>query len=232
MNDRPTSGAPAVVTYESLRDDPDVRELLLAADMQMEAIGYTEHGIRHARKVADIAGDILQSLERYDDRQVELARIAGLLHDIGNMIHRNTHAMSSALLAFDLLRERGMPLREITQVVAAIGSHDEAEDGKPTTDIGAAVIIADKADVARERVRNPVMAAFDIHDRINYAARSTTLRVDAAARTISLIIEIDLEIGSVMEYFEIFLERMVISRKAAQMLGCSFGLLINDVRLI
>lgn len=220
------------VTYEGLRADKDIREMLLAADAQMEAIGYTEHGIRHAHKVAEVAGDILRRLERYDEREIELAQIAGFLHDTGNMIARRGHAHTGALIAFEVLRERGMLLTEVTQIIAAIGSHDEADDGEPTTDIGAALIIADKADVARERVRNPVMAAFDIHDRINYAARKTDLTVDTHDNTIALVMEIDTEIGSVMEYFEIFLDRMVISRKAARMLGCDFRLIINDVPLV
>mgnify|MGYP001144911954 CR=1 FL=1 len=220
------------VTYESLRADKGIREMLLAADAQMAAIGYTEHGTRHAHKVAEVAGDILRRLERYDERKIELAQIAGLLHDIGNMIARRGHAQTGAVIAFDVLRERGVLLTEVTQIIAAIGSHDEADDGEPTTDIGAAVIIADKADVARERVRNPVMAAFDIHDRINYAARKTDLTVNMQAREISLVMEVDTDIGSVMEYFEIFLDRMIISRKAAQMLGCDFRLIINDVPLV
>jgi hypothetical protein len=136
------------------------------------------------------------------------------------------------LLAYDLLRERGMPIREVTQVSAAIGGHDEEGNMEPTSDLGAAVVIGDKADVARERVRNPQMAAFDIHDRINHAAQSTKLEVSAETRTISLDLEIDTEIGSVMEYFEIFLSRMVISRKAARILGCDFRLIINGVPLL
>lgn len=220
------------VTYDGLRADGDIREMLLAADAQMEAIGYTEHGIRHAYKVAEVAGDILASLGRYDERDIELAQIAGLLHDLGNMIARRGHAHTGALIALETLRERGMPLTEVTQIIAAIGSHDEADDGEPTTDIGAALIIADKADVARERVRNPVMAAFDIHDRINYAARNTDLTVDVDEKVIALVMEIDTEIGSVMEYFEIFLDRMIISRKAARMLGCDFRLIINDTPLV
>ncbi len=221
-----------LVTYASLRADESVREMLMAADAQMAAIGYTEHGVRHASKVAETAERILTELGRYDEREIELAKIAGLLHDVGNVISRATHAMSSALIAFDMLRERGMPLAEVTQVMAAIGSHDEAEAGEPTTDIGAAVIIADKADVARERVRNPVMAAFDIHDRINYAARNTQLSLPSDESLIVLEMEIDTEIGSVMEYFEIFLDRMVISRKSARMLGRDFRLIINDVPLM
>ncbi len=220
------------VTYDGLRADKAVREMLLAADAQMEAIGYTEHGIRHAYKVAEVAGDILRRLKRYDERDIELAQIAGLLHDVGNMIARRGHAHTGALIAFDVLRERGMPLTEVTRIIAAIGSHDEADAGEPTTDIGAALIIADKADVARERVRNPVMAAFDIHDRINYAARNTDLTVDTNEKLIALKMEIDTEIGSVMEYFEIFLDRMIISRKAARLLGCDFRLIINDTPLI
>ena len=227
-----TQGSGEPLTYESLRAEPEIRDMLKAADAQMAALGYTEHGIRHASKVAEGAAAILRELGRYDDRKIELVRIAGLLHDIGNIVGRRPHANTSSLLAFELLHDRGMPMTEVTQIVAAIGGHDEEEDGGPTTDIGAALIIADKADVARERVRNPVMAAFDIHDRINYAARNTVLTVDAESRSISLEMEIDTEIGSVMEYFEIFLDRMVISRRSAQRLGCSFRLVINGVPLM
>ena len=220
------------LTYASLTSDPEVREMIAAADQQMAAIGYTEHGMRHATIVAVNAGSILERLGRYDERQVELAKIAGLLHDVGNLISRHAHATSSALLAYDLLRERGMPIREVAMVAAAIGGHDEETDVEPTSDLGAAVVIGDKADVDRTRVRNPQMAAFDIHDRINYAARETTLEVSPETKKITLDLQIDTQIGSVMEYFEIFLSRMVISRKAARMLGCDFRLIINGVPLL
>jgi len=220
------------VTYQALTADPEVREMIAAADAQMEAIGYTEHGMRHATIVARNAASILERLGRHDDRQIELVKIAGLLHDVGNLISRHDHANTSALLAYDLLRERGMPIPEVVQVAAAIGSHDEEYEVEPTSDLGAAVVIGDKADVASERVRNPQMAAFDIHDRINYAARDTRLEVSPDTKTISLELTIDTEIGSVMEYFEIFLSRMVISRKAARMLGCDFRLVINGVPLM
>ncbi|MGI5816904.1 MAG: HD domain-containing protein [Armatimonadota bacterium] len=219
------------VTYDSIRTDPEVREMIAAADQQMKAIGYTEHGMRHATIIAENAGLILRELD-YDERQVELAKIGGLLHDIGNLVSRRDHATTSALLAYDLLRKRGMPIREVTQVVAAVGTHDEDTSYEPTSEFGAAVVIGDKADVARERVRNPHMAAFDIHDRINYAVRDTRLEVSAETKTISLDLTIDTEIGSVMEYFEIFLSRMVISRRAARMLGCDFRLIINGVPLL
>jgi len=228
----PTTGAAAPPTYESLRADLEVREMIAAADREMETIGYTEHGMRHATIVAGNAARILSELGRYDEREVELARIAGLLHDVGNLISRHEHAISSALLAYQLLLARGMPVGEVTAVVAAIGGHDEAMPDEPTTDIGAAVTIADKSDVARERVRNPIMAAFDIHDRINYAAQDTELTVLPDLKTITLEMSIDTEIGSVMEYFEIFLSRMVISRKAARRLGCDFRLVINGVPLL
>ncbi|MFO8082583.1 MAG: HD domain-containing protein [Armatimonadota bacterium] len=220
------------VTFDSLVSDPEVREMIAAADQQMEAIGYTEHGMRHAKIIAENAGMILENLERFDAREVELGKIAGLLHDIGNLISREGHATSSALLGYNLLRERGMPIREVTKVAAAIGTHDELGVTEPTSEIGAAVLIGDKADVARERVRNPHMAAFDIHDRINYAAQETKLEISPETKTISLDLTIDTEIGSVMEYFEIFLSRMVISRKAARMLGCDFRLIINGVPLL
>lgn len=221
-----------IVTCKSLTADPEVREMIAAADAQMKAIGYTEHGMRHAKIIADNAGSILERLGTYSERQVEMARIGGLLHDIGNLVTRQNHATTSAILAYDLLRERGMPIREVTQVVAAIGGHDEETNTEATSEIGAAVVIGDKADVARERVRNPHMAAFDIHDRINYAAQETRLEVSAETKTISLDLEIDTEIGSVMEYFEIFLSRMIISRKAARLLGCDFRLIINGVPLL
>lgn len=222
----------AVLTADELRHDPEVVEMIAAADRQMKAIGYTEHGMRHAKIAADNAGMILQKLERYDERDIELARIGGLLHDVGNLVSREQHSISSSLLSYDLLRERGMPISEVVQVVAAVGAHDEAISAEPTSDIGAAVIIGDKADVARERVRNPHMAAFDIHDRINYAAQDTKLEVSPETRTISLELSIDTEIGSVMEYFEIFLTRMIISRRSARMLGCDFRLIINGVPLL
>ncbi|MFP4250031.1 MAG: HD domain-containing protein [Armatimonadota bacterium] len=226
------TGADNQVTFDSLVDDPEVREMIAAADQQMQAIGYTEHGLRHAKIIAGNASMILESLERFNEREVELGKIAGLLHDIGNLISREGHATTSALLAYNLLRERGMPIREVTKVAAAIGTHDELGTPEPTSELGAAVLIGDKADVARERVRNPQMAAFDIHDRINYAAQDTKLEISPDTKTISLDLTIDTEIGSVMEYFEIFLSRMVISRKAARMLGCDFRLIINGVPLL
>lgn len=232
MADDKASPDAGPATYEQLRSSAAVREMMEAADAQMEAIGYTEHGMRHGTLVAEKAGYILAELGRYDERTVELARIAGLLHDVGNLVSREVHAQTGALLALDILRQGGVPVPEAAQVAAAIGGHDEAGGGEPTTDIGAAVIIADKADVARERVRNPIMAAFDIHDRINYAAQANSLTLDPQEKTITLELSIDTEIGSVMEYFEIFLSRMVISRRAARFLGCDFRLIINDVPLI
>ena len=220
------------VTYQQLRSSPVVQDMIAAADAQMEALGYTEHGMRHASEVAEKAAYILAELVGHDERTVELARMAGLLHDIGNLVSREVHAQTGALLALETLREMGMPTVEGARIAAAVGGHDEAEGGEPTTEIGAAVIIADKADIARERVRNPIMAAFDIHDRINYAARDTSLTVAPDDGTITLELAVDTEIGSVMEYFEIFLSRMVISRRAARFLGCEFRLVINNVPLI
>jgi metal-dependent HD superfamily phosphatase/phosphodiesterase len=220
------------LTYQQVQASPVVREMIAAADAQMAALGYTEHGMRHSTEVAEKAGDILTELACCDQRTVELAQIAGLLHDIGNLVSREMHAQTGALLALDLLREMRMGVQEASRVAAAIGGHDEEEGGEPTTDIGAAVIIADKADVARERVRNPIMAAFDIHDRINYAAQETSLTVQPEDKTITLKLAIDTKIGSVMEYFEIFLSRMVISRRSARVLGAHFRLVINDVPLI
>jgi metal-dependent HD superfamily phosphatase/phosphodiesterase len=164
-------------------------------------------------------------------RESELAAIAGLLHDIGNMVHRDSHPQSSALMAFTLLRERGMPPEELAVVVGAISNHDE-NIGEPVSNPSAALIIADKSDVARSRVRNPRMINFDIHDRVNYAAERSELTIDRHKHLITLTLVIDTRISQVMEYFEIFMSRMRISRKAANFLNCDFQLIINNTQVL
>lgn len=209
--------------------DEELRTFIDSANGQLAALGYTEHGRRHAGLVARMAGDILQTLG-YPALEVELARIAGYLHDIGNLVHREAHALSGALLAHDALRRLGMPGKDVAVVMGAIGNHEE-ERGTPVSPVAAAVVLADKADVHRSRVQNQDMEAFDIHDRVNYAATTSEIQVDLQKRTIALELTIDAEYASVMNYFEIFLSRMVMMRQAARVLDCEYQLVINGVRL-
>jgi len=217
-----------LATCKLLVDDPEVRAYILKSDQLLEQIGYTEHGMRHACLVSRIAGNVLGKLE-YPERRCELARIAGLLHDIGNFMGRRAHTATGPVVAFSILTRLGMDPGEIADVCTAIGHHEEL-DMFPTLDVAAALTLADKSDVHRTRVRAPI-DRFDIHDRVNDAAESSFLRVDLEQRTISLEIAIDTAKGSVMEYFEIFLERMIMCRAAGKALNCTFGLYINDTKL-
>ncbi len=216
------------VTIDLVRQDPEVIAFVHYANESLRALGYTEHGERHVSLVGSIAANVLERLG-YDRRSCELANIAGYLHDIGNLVHRDHHAQTSSLMAWPILRRLGMPPDECALVMGAIGNHEE-ERGDATTPIAAAVIIADKADVHRSRVQNPDMATFDIHDRVNYAATRSFVRVDAKAGVIALELEIDTQFAQVIEYFEIFLSRMVMVRQAVKFLGCEFHLIINDTR--
>lgn len=216
-----------LLTAQELLEDPEVRTYVEKSDTLLEQIGYTEHGLRHTGLVSRIAGSVLEELGA-SPRRCELARIAGLLHDVGNFMGRQGHTLAGAILAFELLGRRGMPADEVADVCTSIAHHETLEL-VPTLDIAAAVTLADKSDVHYTRVR--AQAEFDIHDRINDAAKSSYLRVDAAAHKIDLEIAIDTGKGSVMEYFEIFLERMIMCRTAANNLGCDFGLYINDTKL-
>lgn len=218
------------VTLADISADPHVVAYIEVADEYLGAIGYTEHGFRHANLVSHIAGNILRRLG-FDDRTAELGEIAGYMHDLGNCISREFHGVSAALLAKGLLREYDMDPREIAHVMNALGNHEE-EFGTPANPVGAAVIIGDKADVHHTRVRNPDPAAFDIHDRVNYAAKRSFLRVDGETRVLSLEIDIDTEVSQVMEYFEIFLSRMQMCRSAAGVLDAHFELVINGTRLL
>jgi metal-dependent HD superfamily phosphatase/phosphodiesterase len=218
------------VTIADITSSPDVRAMIEVADEYLGAIGYTEHGFRHASLVSHIAGNIMKRLG-YDARMVELAEIAGFMHDIGNCIGRDHHGVSSAILAREVLRGLGMSPTETIHVMNALGNHEE-EFGTPANPIGAATIIADKSDVHHTRVRNPDPANFDIHDRVNFSARRSFLRVDSEARTLTLELDIDTETSQVMEYFEIFLSRMQMCRSAAKVLGASFELVINGTRLL
>lgn len=225
--------ASAVVTLETVRDDAEIQALIKQANKNLGVLGFTEHGFRHVGLVANIARNVLRRLD-YDARQQELAAIAGYTHDIGNVISRHGHATTGALLAYPILTRLGMPPDEIAIVLGAIGSHgdDHGRLGEPVNAVSAALILADKSDVHRSRVRNPDPSAFDDHDRVNYAAASSFLRVDPENKTITLELTIDTTIASVMQYFEIFMPRMQMSRRAAHLLDCMFRITMNDVAVL
>lgn len=217
------------ITLKDVRNYPKVRVYIDAANQQMAAIGYTEHGHRHAGVVSSVTRTICESLG-YTPRQAELAAIAAYLHDIGNMVNRRNHPEIGAIIAMNILDEMGMDPREIASVAAAIGNHEE-DNGLPIDYASAAVIIADKSDVHYSRVQNPRPETYDIHDRVNHAVQRSNLYVEADKHIIRLDLEIDTTFASVMEYFEIFIERMVMCRKAAEQLGCRFCLRVNGVDL-
>ena len=217
------------VTLQDIKADSYVQGLIDAGNRHLAAIGFTEHGLRHVGLVSNIASNILEKME-HTERECELAAIAAYLHDIGNAVNRVSHAQTGAILAAGILERHGMKPEEIASVIGAIGNHDEM-DGNPVNNISAALILADKSDVHRSRVRNPDLAKFDIHDRVNYAVERSFLRVYPKER-IALELTIDTEICPVMEYFEIFLARMLLCRKAAEFLLTKFELRINEVKLL
>ena len=218
------------ITLADVQNRPDIQAYVRKADSNMEMIGYTEHGFRHCGLVAERARRLIEQLG-HDGRVAELASIAGYLHDIGNCVSRFGHAQAAAMISLHVLSEMGMPPEELVEIMAAVGNHEE-EYGEPFGVVAAAVIIADKSDVARSRVRNIQPARFDEHDRINYSAINSSLAADRAERRITLALDIDTSIGSIMEYFELFLSRMILSRRAAETLGCHFNLLINGTKLL
>ena len=219
-----------MISYEKVKSDPSVRAYISAADESLRALGYTEHSFAHVVKVAECAGSILAALS-YDEHTVELAKIAGVLHDIGNLVNRSEHSQSGAVMAFRLLDNMGLPATDIATVVTAIGNHDEGT-GVPVNAVAAALILADKTDVRRTRVRNSDIPTFDIHDRVNYSVESADLKISDDNREITLKIKIDTAISSVMDYFEIFLGRMMLCKRAAEKLGMNFRLIINEQQLI
>jgi putative nucleotidyltransferase with HDIG domain len=219
-----------LLTLEDLKNSSEVKSFLSIAEKQMDVLGYTEHSLRHVSLVAENAGNILKELE-YPERETELARMAGLLHDIGNAVNREDHAHSGAILAYGMLTKMGMPYEEAAEIMLAIGNHDE-KTGTAVSGISSALILADKSDVHRSRVRNKDIATFDIHDRVNYAVESSRISVSKTNRTAELILDIDTAICPVMDYFEIFLLRMTMNRRAAAFLGLNFQLVINGTRLL
>lgn len=217
------------IRLRDVRKDPRVKTYIEKANEQMDAIGYTEHGFRHAGIVAGVARGIPKKLGM-PERESELAAIAGYLHDIGNVINRANHCETGALLAHSILTSMGMDPTEVAIIMGAIGNHEE-DCGYPINPVAAAVIIADKSDVHYSRVQNPNPMTFDIHDRVNHAVQKSYLRVDPETKVISLELVTDVESATVMEYFEIFLTRMIMCRRAADCLGCKFKLVINGVDL-
>jgi uncharacterized protein len=219
----------APLTLEDIQQDEVISAYVTQADRVMDGLGFTEHGFRHANLTAKIAFNVMKRL-KFDDRDCTLAAIGGYLHDVGNAISRWGHGQTGAVLVHHILRDRMEP-SELGVLMGAIGNHEE-DDGMGAGRIAAAVILADKSDVHRSRVRKTAQIDFDIHDRVNYAAEQSFLRVDADAKTMTLELKIDTAISHVMEYFEIFLGRMVMCRRAAERLDCSFHLDINGANLL
>lgn len=218
------------ITFEDIRKNEEIKAYIENGNQNLGVIGFTEHGFPHAKRSANYAGNILESLG-YDERTCELARIAGYMHDIGNVVNRADHAQSGALMAFQILTRLNMDPREVALVCAAIGNHDEGT-AAAVSPIAAALILSDKGDVRRTRVRDRETVNEDIHDRVNYAVEHAATVIDAERKTVTLDIRIDTAICPVMEYFEIFMTRMVLCRQAAQYLGLQFELIINDTRLL
>lgn len=219
-----------MITLKDIKENPEVNALIKGAQKQLNALGYTEHGHRHISIVSNRTGDILEKLG-YPERTVELGKIAGYLHDIGNSINRVDHAHSGAILAYNLLKDMGMPVEERTEIMMAIGNHDE-DTGSAISDISAALILADKSDVHRDRVVNRNLATFDKHDRVNYAVTNAKLELDERERKVILTLTIDNKISPVLDYFEIFMERTMMSKYAAKYLKIWFELIINDTKLL
>ena len=219
-----------MVTLEDVRKNEEVEALILGAQKQLDGLGYTEHSHRHISIVSKRAGDILEKLG-YPERTVELAKIAGYLHDIGNCVNRVDHAHSGAIMAFNILKDMGMPVEERTEIMMAIGNHDE-KTGTAVSDISAALILADKSDVHRDRVTNQNLSTFDIHDRVNYAVTNANLELDSKERKVKLNLTIDTKLCPVLDYFEIFMDRTMMSKYAAKYLKIWFELVINNTKLL
>lgn len=218
------------MTYNDIKKNKAIHNYIKAADASLEALGFTEHSFAHVTAVAEKAGYILNALG-YDERTVELVKIAGYLHDIGNLVNRIEHSQSGAVMAFRILDKLGFPSEEIADIVTAIGNHDEGT-GVPVSEFAAALILADKSDVRRNRVRDMKDIAYDIHDRVNYSVTAAELTISDDKKSITLNLTIDTEYSSVMDYFEIFMERMILCRKAAEKLGLQFKLIINELQLL
>ena len=219
-----------MMTYEQIRENPTIQTYIAQADKSLAALGFTEHSYAHVTRVAEMAGYILETLG-YDEHTVELSKIASYLHDIGNLVNRSEHSQSGAVMAFRILDNLGFEPQDIAVIVTAIGNHDEGT-GVPVDEVAAALILADKSDVRRSRVRNQDIQSLDIHDRVNYSVTKSELKINEAHTLIKLKLTVDNRFGSVMDYFEIFMGRMLMCRKAAEKLGLQFKLMINEQQLI
>ena len=219
-----------MVTYEALRRDAAVNTYITRADESLSALGFTEHSFPHVCRVAEVAGQVLKALG-YDSHQIELAKIAAYLHDIGNLVNRVDHSQSGAVMAFRILDHMDMAAADVATVVPAIGNHDEGT-GVPVNAVAAALILADKSDVRRNRVRNRDIATFDIHDRVNYSVERSELRILPEEKVARLELTVDTHFSSVMDFFEIFLKRMLLCRRAAERLGVTFQLTINGQQVV
>ena len=219
-----------MLTYEKVINSDAIKTYISMADESLAVLGFTDHSFSHVIHVAEKAGYILSTLG-YDERTVELAKIAGYLHDIGNLVNRKEHSQSGAIMAWSILHDMGCDPAEVATIVTAIGNHDEGT-GVPVNPVAAALILADKADVRRTRVRNKEVTTFDIHDRVNYSVKKTEMKINEDKTILKLKLSVDTKFGSVMDYFEIFMERMILCRKAAERLGLNFKLIINEQQLI
>jgi len=219
-----------MLTLKDIRENEAINIYITQADESLSALGYTEHSFAHVMRVAEMSGYVLKTLG-YPERDVELARIAGYLHDIGNLVNRESHSLTGAVMAFRILDNLGFDAHDIATITTAIGNHDEAT-GTPVNHVCAALILADKTDVRRSRVRNTEIAGFDIHDRVNYSVRKSVLKINEEHTIIKLKLTVDTKYGSVMDYFEIFLGRMIMCRKAAERLGMQFKLIVNEQQVI
>jgi metal-dependent HD superfamily phosphatase/phosphodiesterase len=219
-----------MLTYEEVTKSEAIRTYITRADESLSALGFTEHSFSHVVHVAQTAGYILETMG-FDERTVEIAKIAAFMHDIGNLVNRVDHSQSGAVMSFRILDKMGMDPAEIALIVTAIGNHDEGT-GVPVNEIAASLILADKSDVRRSRVRNSDVSSFDIHDRVNYSVTRSDLQISEGKDEITLILEVDTRYSSVMDYFEIFMQRMLLCRKAADRLGMKFHLQINGQILL
>jgi hypothetical protein len=219
-----------MVTLDAVRESQVIQALIKTGNKHLGAIGYTDHGFFHVGLVAGLSRQILLDLG-YDPHLAELAGIAGYMHDLGNVINRFRHSQSGAMMSYAILRRMGMEPEDISIVVSAIGNHDEGS-GHPINAVSAALILADKSHVHRNRVRNRDIATYDIHDRVNYAVQNSLLKVNGTVKTVTMELKIDTDICPVMEYFEIFLDRMLLCTRAASFLNCRFGLIINEAQLL
>ena len=219
-----------MITFEDVKNNIEVKALVEGAQKQLNALGYTEHSVRHVTIVANRAAEVLETLE-YPEERIELAKIAGYMHDIGNCVNRVDHAHTGAILAYQILKSMGMDAEKRTEIMMAIGNHDE-QTGTAVSDISAALILADKSDVHRSRVVNKNISTFDKHDKVNYAVTNADFTISKEERKASLKLTIDTRISPVLDYFEIFMDRTMMSKHAAKYLGIWFELIINDTKLL